>query len=460
MYVPVVWKSAPSGAFATTRNILEHQSMQESALLHTHTQQIIPLHNAWHQITHFFTRHLSGGQIPNTPQKRPHSPEFTVFPMIQDQIFAPMPENLQSDEYQRDLIQIRGVALAVPVGLKRRVSVASLLPHEGRMKCLGTSPLPSSVHLELTQASSQGDSDEFGALNHTTNATILAAKNEIKTGRVFNLNLELGMPDLPLNPSRPALIHTIQPFAGYQDDVLRLNTQISTQFDGLRHFPYSTNSEQSTFYNDLVTFDEIVAAGGSSTLGIQNAARKGITGRGVLLDWGAWMDSKNATYDAFRAIPISTAELDAVVKWQELNPPSFTKPGYFLIVRTGFIKQYLALSPHEQAILPHREESDAQWLGVEASDATLCWLWKKKLLLVGSENPAFESVPFNGTIEGVPRALHQVLIGGWGQSIIELLDLEKLAAACQELKRYSFFSLPQRRWWYCNPAECDGDSVS
>jgi kynurenine formamidase len=123
----------------------------------------------------------------------------------------------------------------------------------------------------------------------------------------------------------------------------------------------------------------------------------------------------------YQAITISATELDAVAKWQGLNTASFTKPGDFLIVRTGFTKQYLALSPHEQAILPYREDADAQWIGVEASDATLRWLWEKKLSLVGSDNPAFESVPFNGTIGGVPRALHQVFIGGWGQSIGELI---------------------------------------
>ncbi|KAJ6564220.1 hypothetical protein B0H19DRAFT_891203, partial [Mycena capillaripes] len=71
-----------------------------------------------------------------------------------------------------------------------------------------------------------GNTDELGALNHITNATILAAKSEIQTGRAFNLNLDLDMPDPPLNPSRPPLLHTIQPFSGYQDDIITLNTQI------------------------------------------------------------------------------------------------------------------------------------------------------------------------------------------------------------------------------------------
>ncbi|KAJ7268007.1 hypothetical protein C8J57DRAFT_1326368 [Mycena rebaudengoi] len=284
-----------------------------------------------------------------------------------------------------------------------------------------------------------GDSDELGALNHITNTTILAAKSQITIGRAFNLNLELALPNPPLNPNRPALLHSIQPFAGYQDDILTLNTQISTQYDGLRHFPYSTDFKQETyqFYNDLLKFEDLFEPGGSSTLGIQNAAQKGIAGRGILLDWAGWMDSRNATYDAFSATSIPVEELDSVAKWQGLHPDSFTKPGDFLVVRTGFTKQYLALPLHEQSILPYREERD--FIGVEASDKTLRWLWEKKLALVGSDNPAFESMPFNATIGGVPRSLHQVFIGGWGQSIVEFLNLENLAVACHQLKRYTFF---------------------
>ncbi|KAF7364348.1 hypothetical protein MSAN_01095100 [Mycena sanguinolenta] len=284
--------------------------------------------------------------------------------------------------------------------------------------------------------------DELGALNHIRNATILGAKSEIQLGKTFNLNLQLSMPDPPLIPNRRPLIHAIQPFAGYQDDVITLNTQISTQFDGLRHFPYSTNLSQSTyqFYNDLITFDDIMAPGGSATLGIQNTAEKGIAGRGILLDWAGWMESKNASFDVFSAIGIPTSDLDAVATWQGLDPTSLFKPGDFLVVRTGFTKQYTALSPHAQAILPYREDANASFIGLEASDATLRWIWDKKLSLVGGDHPAFETLPIgNFLIDGVQRSLHQVFIGGWGLNIVEYLNLEQLAASCHELKRYSFF---------------------
>ena len=47
--------------------------------------------------------------------------------------------------------------------------------------------------------------------------------------------------------------------------------------------------------------------------------------------------------------------------------------------------------------------------------------------------------PFNKTMHGEARSLHQVFIGGWGQSIVELLDLEKLAPALRQLGRSTFF---------------------
>jgi kynurenine formamidase len=157
------------------------------------------------------------------------------------------------------------------------------------------------------------------------------------------------------------------------------------------------------------------------------------------------------------ATTISTVELDAVATWQGLDPGSFSKPGDFLVVRTGFTKKYRALSLQAREVLPFRPGDDAQFIGIETSDATLRWLWDKKLALVGGDQPAFEPLPLSGSIiDGVERSLHQVFIGGWGMSIgrwinsssepgaefispVEFLDLENLTEACHELSRYSFF---------------------
>jgi hypothetical protein len=53
----------------------------------------------------------------------------------------------------------------------------------------------------------QGANDQYGALNHITNETILkAAQSEIKLGRAINLNLLLDDPFPPFNPNRRPLV--------------------------------------------------------------------------------------------------------------------------------------------------------------------------------------------------------------------------------------------------------------
>lgn len=99
-----------------------------------------------------------------------------------------------------------------------------------------------------------GADDVQGALNHITNETILAAASEIKLGLAINLNLDLNEFITPINTARKPLNHLFQPGDSYTDDVVVLNTQVSTQYDGLRHFPYSTNGNTTTYqwYNDLI----------------------------------------------------------------------------------------------------------------------------------------------------------------------------------------------------------------
>lgn len=139
-----------------------------------------------------------------------------------------------------------------------------------------------------------------GALNHITNATRKKTAEEIKIGQAFNLNLELSFFPQPANVERRPLVHLFQPGDGYTDDVITFNTQMSTQIDGLRHFAYSINGNTSTYryYNDLIPdYEDVIGHDYTSVLGIQQAAEKGIIARGVLLDYKAWMDSQNNTFN-------------------------------------------------------------------------------------------------------------------------------------------------------------------
>ncbi|KAK7047149.1 hypothetical protein VNI00_006814 [Paramarasmius palmivorus] len=282
-----------------------------------------------------------------------------------------------------------------------------------------------------------GADDELGALNHITPETIKAARAEIQHGVAVNLNLELNYPKQLFIPSRPTMTHAILAYPGYLDDYISLNTQVSTQYDGLRHYPYSTDGNVSTyqFYNDLVSFDDLITHR-TNTLGIQGSAQKGVAGRAVLIDWAGWKESRGEEYDAFSAHTIPASDLDQVISWQGFDPSTFIHPGDFLIIRTGYMKQYAALTPHEQDVKPF---GDIAVIGLETSEETLEWIWEHKVSLVGGDNPGFESFPNDVKIGGVKRDLHQVFLAGWGLSIVEFLDLERLAEECHAKNKFSFF---------------------
>ncbi|KAJ3555449.1 hypothetical protein NPX13_g10354 [Xylaria arbuscula] len=283
-----------------------------------------------------------------------------------------------------------------------------------------------------------GADDQLGALNHLTNDTILTASQTIQDGQAFPLNLRLDVPDPPSNAARKPLSHLYVAQDGYTDDVLVMNTQISTQYDGLRHYPYSTNNSVFTYqwYNDLIAdYEDVIGPKPTEALGIHLAAEKGIAVRAVLLDFAGWMDATNQTLDAFTEIKITPEQLDEVAAWQRM-PEDWSKPGDMLIVRTGWVRQYNTLNATERALL---RVQGWPYVGLEASDRTLRWLWEKKLSLIGADNPAVESSSFSAIIDGDMRNLHQVFIGGWGMSIVEFLYLEELAQALHSRNRWNFF---------------------
>jgi hypothetical protein len=118
-----------------------------------------------------------------------------------------------------------------------------------------------------------GEQDELGFLNRLTDARVAAAaKSEIQTGHRISLNWPLDAQakrsffqrakfHQDLIPKSPATVN---------DDVWTFNSQVSTQWDGLRHFGYQ---KEKLFYNG-VTMKEIHGFGeqGKSTVnGIQGS---------------------------------------------------------------------------------------------------------------------------------------------------------------------------------------------
>ena len=83
--------------------------------------------------------------------------------------------------------------------------------------------------------------------------------------------------------------------------------------------------------------------------------------------------------------------------------------------------------------------ADANFVGVEATQDSLRWLWENRFAAVASDNPAFERGPVNASFNHEDINLHQWCLAGWGLPIGELFDLEKLADECRRLGRWTFF---------------------
>jgi hypothetical protein len=126
-----------------------------------------------------------------------------------------------------------------------------------------------------------GPGDSVGLLNLQTNASVLNAAGLIRKGAVFALNAELDAVNPPLDEDRAMLRHRVlhQPDPGFPDldDVLdNFFLQISSQWDSLAHVA----DTPGVFYNGAN--DDDVLTGKRNT--IDHWARRGIVGRGVLID--------------------------------------------------------------------------------------------------------------------------------------------------------------------------------
>ncbi|KAI1765914.1 hypothetical protein GGR53DRAFT_464857 [Hypoxylon sp. FL1150] len=281
-----------------------------------------------------------------------------------------------------------------------------------------------------------GETDELGTLNRLTDERVAAAaKGEIRTGHRISLNW-------PLDAQQETSFFQRQVFhqqlirkdpRTVNDDVWTFNSQVSTQWDGLRHFAYQ---REKLFYNG-VTMEDIhgVDADGKKNLvnGIHAWAEQGIVGRGILIDYHGWRlsqpPSSSTPYDSFSTLSIPLGDLQACLASQNTS----IHFGDILFIRSGFTSTLSTKS--RPAVLAHQSVIPHHFGGVERSEDILRWIWNSFSAVAGDQ-PSFESWPAPA---GAPYALHEVLLAGWGCPIGELFDLEKLAAHCKKEGRWSFF---------------------
>jgi kynurenine formamidase len=257
-----------------------------------------------------------------------------------------------------------------------------------------------------------GAQDELGTLNLLTPDRIAAAAHLVRTGKTFALTWELHLPDPPLFGREP-LQHTIKrrrPFVN--DDVYHAyNPQSSSQWDGFTHYG---NATYHGYYNGVT--DAQVTGGPQTRNGIQVWARRGIAGRGVLVDYQRWATGEGIRYSPGERHEITVEALQAAAQAQRVQ----FQPGDILLVRSGWIAWYLGLDQQEREALassPHTA------VGLAQREETLRFLWDQHFAAVAGDTIAFEAYPAHPE----HGFLHETLLALWGMPIGELFDLEALA---------------------------------
>ncbi|PSK48649.1 54S ribosomal protein L4, mitochondrial [Elsinoe australis] len=278
-----------------------------------------------------------------------------------------------------------------------------------------------------------GNDDQLGTLNHLTPDVVRAAAQEIQKGDRFSLNLRSTEPKTKMfgrenyENSHKIIKH---PALLTLDDTLSFNTQLSTQWDGLRHFGYQ---KEQRFYNG-VTLDEVY---NSDKLGIQEWHKAGcIAGRGVLIDYASWAEREGVSFEPLGKDAISYDNLMRALEWQSKQSakPIELRKGDILIVRSGHMKRVSELPAAEERTYALQEAFEIT--GVEQDERLLQWLWDHEIAAVAGDAPGFEN--FSST-KRPDWLFHEVLLAGWGCPIGEFFWLEELAKACLAERRWTFF---------------------
>jgi kynurenine formamidase len=270
-----------------------------------------------------------------------------------------------------------------------------------------------------------GAEDNAGLLNLQTPERVAAAAAEIQRGVVFPLSAEVRLFDPPMFGRRRAVhrVLTTPEDPGLDDELDSFNPQSSSQWDSLGHVPYATDA----FYNGA-TKDDVMNRGRGT---IDHWARRGIAGRGVLLDVEQVLGDG---FDPGAAVALSVADLErcraaAGVEW---------RPGDILVLHTGFGRWYLAQD--QAAREKAADERTLTAAGVEHTEDMARYLWDSHVSAVVSDSPSVEVWPPDWSRESRPFGfLHRMLIGSFGMGLGELWWTADLADDCRQDGRHTMF---------------------
>ncbi len=271
-----------------------------------------------------------------------------------------------------------------------------------------------------------GDDDQLGCLNLLTPARVVAAAMLVRKGHVFPLNLRIDEPNPPLFGRGAPTVHFITGEVHRDDYLDSFWPQASSQWDGLRHIRHPRDS----FYNGVK--DDQVIPGDGGRLGMENFARRGIAGRGVLLDAARYLEQQGTPLEYTTSTVIRKETLDACARAQRVE----VRAGDILLVRTGWLHWYLnEATAAQKQTMAGDAMTQLRAPGIGPDEEMAAYLWDLHVAAVAADNPSLEAWPPGPQSGGF---LHFRLIPLLGMPIGELWYLDSLAEDCAADGVYEF----------------------
>jgi kynurenine formamidase len=275
-----------------------------------------------------------------------------------------------------------------------------------------------------------GEDDEVGCLNYQTPEEVLRGVREISSGKVFTLGLPIGNPGGdPVWPGRSGATKLMtqdrshyvagkkQPFPGgleYADDYITAFLQGSSQYDALGH----------TWYGDQLYngYDAMTTAGGMEKCGVDKLAKKGIVGRGVLIDM-----ARHRGKDALEVgETFNHEDLEAAAQAQGTTIEQHDN----LLIRTGWLNVFF-----EKGADAFYGDTFVE-PGLTLSPELVRWFHEREIVSLSTDTIANEVTADPNT--GIVLPLHAALMRNLGVLFSEILLFEELADDCAQDGRWSF----------------------
>jgi kynurenine formamidase len=262
-----------------------------------------------------------------------------------------------------------------------------------------------------------GTDDERGALNHLTPARVAAAAQLVQSGETITLSRQLDTHSGPDNPEPAEHRMTLMPDQDIGSGTLRFvkdyvgvdyHNDSHSHIDAFCHVAFD-----GALYNgrpaDSVTIE------GARVNSIE-VLKDGLVGRGVLLDIPRvrgvpWLEPGEHAF---------AEDLEAAERGQAVQ----TTTGDILLIRVGHSRRLAEHGPWDTA---------AAKAGLHPTVAS--FLAERGVAALGSDGNS-DTAP--STTEGVSFPIHTLALNAMGVHLLDYLQLDDVAAACERAGRWEF----------------------